>query len=86
MGFGKAKATAGGILPEFSKFYCHPGRAGGSPFWISGHRNGDREKNLDTPCCIGSFLWFGFLLHANTGSLHNGRPGNLSFMGGTRSG
>jgi len=22
------------ILPEFSKFYCHPGRAGGSPFWI----------------------------------------------------
>jgi len=23
------------ILPEFSKFYCHPGRAGGSPFWIS---------------------------------------------------
>src|ERR1035437_2977489 len=34
MGLGKAKATAGGILPEFSKFYCHPGRAGGSPFWI----------------------------------------------------
>jgi hypothetical protein len=23
------------ILPEFSKFDCHPGRAGGSPFWIS---------------------------------------------------
>jgi hypothetical protein len=23
------------ILPEFSKSYCHPGRAGGSPFWIS---------------------------------------------------
>jgi hypothetical protein len=22
------------ILPEFSKFYCHPGKAGGSPFWI----------------------------------------------------
>jgi hypothetical protein len=22
-------------LPEFSKFYCHPGRAGGSPLWIS---------------------------------------------------
>ena len=22
------------ILPEFSKFYCHPGRAGGSPIWI----------------------------------------------------
>jgi hypothetical protein len=22
------------ILPEFSKFDCHPGRAGGSPFWI----------------------------------------------------
>ena len=23
------------ILPEFSKFYCHPGGAGGSPLWIS---------------------------------------------------
>ena len=23
------------ILPEFSKFYCHPGRAGGSPSWNS---------------------------------------------------
>lgn len=22
-------------LPELSNFYCHPGRAGGSPFWIS---------------------------------------------------
>ena len=34
MVFVKAKATATGILPEFSKFYCHPGRAGGSPFWF----------------------------------------------------
>jgi hypothetical protein len=25
------KATAGGILPEFSKFYSHPGKAGGTP-------------------------------------------------------
>jgi len=31
MGFVKAKATATGILPEFSKFYCHPGKAGGTP-------------------------------------------------------
>jgi hypothetical protein len=23
--FVKTKATAGEILPEFSKFYCHPG-------------------------------------------------------------
>src|SRR5271157_2032154 len=30
-GFGKTKATAGGILPEFSKFDCLPGRAGGTP-------------------------------------------------------
>jgi hypothetical protein len=34
IGFGKAKATAGGILPEFSTFYRHPGRAGGSPFGL----------------------------------------------------
>jgi hypothetical protein len=27
----KAKATAGDILPELSKFFCHAGRAGGSP-------------------------------------------------------
>ena len=27
----KTKATAGGILPEFSKFDCLPGRAGGTP-------------------------------------------------------
>jgi hypothetical protein len=31
MGFGNAKATAAGILPEFSKFYCHPGKAGETP-------------------------------------------------------
>ena len=31
MVFVKAKATATGILPEFSKFYCHPGKAGGTP-------------------------------------------------------
>ena len=23
------------VLPELSNFYCHPGRAGGSPSWIS---------------------------------------------------
>ena len=33
MSFDKTKATAGGILPEFSKFDCLPGRAGGSPDW-----------------------------------------------------
>jgi hypothetical protein len=31
MSFDKTKATAGGILPEFSKFDCLPGRAGGTP-------------------------------------------------------
>ena len=31
MGFGKTKATAGDILPEFSKFDCLLGRAGGTP-------------------------------------------------------
>jgi hypothetical protein len=31
MSFDKIKATAGGILPEFSKFDCLPGRAGGTP-------------------------------------------------------
>ena len=25
-----------GILPELSNFYCHPGKAGGSPFAIGG--------------------------------------------------
>jgi hypothetical protein len=28
MTFDKTKATAGGILPEFSKYYCFPGSAG----------------------------------------------------------
>jgi hypothetical protein len=28
IGFCKTNATAGGILPEFSKFYCHPGSRG----------------------------------------------------------
>src|SRR5271157_287708 len=34
-GFGKTKATAGGILPEFSKFDCLPGRAGGTPISLA---------------------------------------------------
>ena len=34
MSFGKTKATAGDILPEFSKFDCLPGRAGGWSFYI----------------------------------------------------
>jgi len=31
MSFYKAKATAREMLPEFSKFDCLPGRAGGTP-------------------------------------------------------
>jgi hypothetical protein len=31
MTFDKRKATAGGILPEFSKFDSLPGKAGGTP-------------------------------------------------------
>src|SRR5271157_361077 len=31
----KTKATAGGILPEFSKFDCLPGRAGGTPISLA---------------------------------------------------
>ncbi len=27
------------ILPEFSKFYCHPGRAGGTPVGLEGTRS-----------------------------------------------
>ena len=30
-GFGKNEGNSGGILPEFSKFDCLPGRAGGTP-------------------------------------------------------
>ncbi len=29
------------ILPEFSKLCCHPGRAGGSPFWIRRSRRAE---------------------------------------------
>ena len=28
-----SKTENRGILPEMSNFYCHPGKAGGSPFW-----------------------------------------------------
>src|ERR1035437_7399452 len=56
MGLGKAKATAGGILPEFSKFYCHPGRAGGSTFWISPirliKRNADFEASTSPNAAV----------------------------------
>src|ERR1035437_1780909 len=56
MGLGKAKATAGGILPEFSKFYCHPGRAGGSPFWLSPirliKRNADFEASTSPNAAV----------------------------------
>ena len=31
-GFGKNEGNSGGILPEFSKFDCLPGRAGNSHF------------------------------------------------------
>ena len=33
-----SKTENHGILPEMSDFYCHPGRAGGSPFWDSRNR------------------------------------------------
>ena len=33
----KTKAPAGGILPEFSKFDCLPGRAGGTPISLAVH-------------------------------------------------
>ena len=29
-----SKTEDRGILPEMSDFYCHPGRAGGSPIWF----------------------------------------------------
>jgi hypothetical protein len=29
-----SKTENRGILPEMSNFYCHPGRAGGSPIWF----------------------------------------------------
>jgi len=35
MSFDRTKTTAGGILPEFSKFDCLPGKAGGTPGFIS---------------------------------------------------
>jgi hypothetical protein len=35
MGLGEPKAIAVGILPEFSKLYCHPARAWGSLYPFS---------------------------------------------------
>ena len=43
IGRSEPKATAGSILPEFSKFDCLPGRAGGTPGSISGHFQPDRS-------------------------------------------
>src|SRR5271157_3367440 len=43
----KTKATAGGILPEFSKFDCLPGRAGGTPISL------ERFSGLGFPVTVG---------------------------------
>ena len=32
-----SKTENRGILPEMSNCYCHPGKAGGSPFWSRRH-------------------------------------------------
>ena len=58
------------ILPEFSKFYCHPGRAGGSPFW--NRRSGSSPDA--TPACSPST--FGARLPARTRPTVGSRSGS----------
>ncbi len=49
IGFGKTKTTAGEILPEFSKFDCLPGRAGGTPGFISVGNESDKHNEHIRP-------------------------------------
>lgn len=47
----KTKAAASGILPEFSKFDCLPGRAGGTPGFIRTRLEpGERTRDGNRLC------------------------------------
>ncbi len=40
-----------GILPELSNFYCHPGKAGGSPFCNRKHASTREGDSRTCGCC-----------------------------------
>jgi len=72
-GCGETKATTGGILPEFSKFDCLPGRAGGTPDWTRTQRAARPLPAAPPSCsCPDRSSECSLLVHSRTSSRATG--------------